>query len=452
MAAPRPPGPTRPLVTALRIRSMQPLTYFAHVSTYGDLSYLELMGLHIYIAGTPELSREVLVTQGRLFKKGQGLEEASRLLGNGLLTAEGADHLRARRLAQPAFHRDRIAEYADVMVATTRSRAGRWTDGRSIDVAEEMASLTLEVVGRTLFGAELAADEVAVREALASFMGAFDASLSPLTARFMKEGSFFARRLERSRDSLDEIVYRIIDSHRRGDTHGGLLSHLMDASDAETGGSFFTDAQLRDEVLTLVLAGHETTANALAWTWLYLQSQPDLVSRLAAEVDAVGGDLSYGSLRSLPLAYAVIAESMRLSPPAWGIGRRALTEVELDGWTVPARSLVMLMPWVVHRDPRWWGADALAFRPDRWLTSVGAFDPDAPGQPRGAYFPFGGGARVCIGESFAWTEAVLLLATMLSRAVISYDKPDAVVPRPAVTLRPAGKTSGHVRLRAKPYP
>jgi cytochrome P450 len=238
------------------------------------------------------------------------------------------------------------------------------------------------------------------------------------------------RRLNAAIATLDEVVFRLIGEARRsGEDDGTVLAMLLAARDEH--GDPMPDRQVRDEVLTLLLAGHETTANALAWTWLLLDRNPEAAARLHAELAAAPSD---AGPQELPRTRAVIAESMRLYPPAWVVGRRMVTDVELGGWSVPAGSLVLASQWITQRDPRWW-AEATAFRPERWL-GPGGYDEAAPGQPRGAYFPFGMGRRVCIGESFAWTEAVLALAAL------ARDWAPALVPghpvelRPAVTLRP----------------
>jgi cytochrome P450 len=220
---------------------------------------------------------------------------------------------------------------------------------------------------------------------------------------------------------------------------------LLAAQDDD--GSAMPDAQIRDEVLTLLLAGHETTANALAWAWLLLDQHPAAAARLHAEIDPLPAAPTYDDLGRLPWTNAVVAETMRLYPPAWIVGRRLLADVPLAGWTVPARSLCVASQWITHRDPRWW-SDPLTFRPERWLDAAGRYDEAAPGQPRGAYFPFGLGRRVCIGESFAWTEAVLVLATLARHWAPALVPGHPVDIRPAITLRPAHGLRMTLRARS----
>jgi cytochrome P450 len=261
----------------------------------------------------------------------------------------------------------------------------------------------------------------------------------------------------RASADLDALVYRLIAEHRAAGDTGDLLSMLLMVRDAEhPEGTGMSDKQVRDEALTLLLAGHETTANALTWTWLLLDGNRAAAARLHGEVDALGRPPEPTDLDALPYTRAVIAESMRLYPPAWVIGRRATEPIEVDSYTIPAGSLIATSQWIVHRDSRWWG-DGEAFRPERWLTPDGRFDEVAPGAPRGAYFPFGAGRRVCAGESFAWTEAVLVLATLAQVwAPTAVDPADPGTPpdpevtmatRPAVTLRPAHGAPMRLRYR-----
>jgi cytochrome P450 len=435
----RPPGPDLTAVEILRaIRSRRPTDLLERVVAESPtLAHFRLGREHAYLLGTPELIRELFLAHGRVAAKGRGLEQARRVLGHGLLTSEGELHRRQRRLIQPAFHASRIRRYADTMrdAAVELSGSGRWTDGGTRDLAADMADLTLRIVGRTLFATDLTGDSAQVAQALATFLGRAQRSMMPGGPLLNRLPLPSTRRLTEAGAELDRVVYRLIAEHRRDGDRGDMLSMLLAARD-EDDGSAMPDRQIRDEVLTLMLAGHETTANALAWAWLLLDEHPDAAGRLHAEVDALPGPPSYDELGRLPWTRAVVAETMRLYPPAWIVGRRLLADVTLEGWTVPKRSICAASQWVTHRDPRWWPAP-LAFRPQRWLSPAGGYDEAAPGQPRGAYFPFGLGRRVCIGESFAWTEATLVLATL------ARDWAPALVPghpvevRPAITLRPA---------------
>jgi len=434
----RPPGPEIGVLEILRqLRSRRPTDFLDRVATGSPtLAHFRLGREHMYLLGTPELIRGLLLGHGRVTAKGRGLEQARRLLGQGLLTSEGELHRRQRRLLQPAFHAGRIRTYAEQMraAAVGLTGAGRWRDGEVRDVAAEMADLTLRIVGRTLFATDLAADSGGVAHALSTFLGRAQRVMLPGGPLLNRLPLPSTRRLAAAGADLDRVVYRLIAEHRAAGDRGDMLSMLLAARDDD--GTAMPDPQVRDEVLTLMLAGHETTANALAWAWLMVDRHPGAADRLHAEVDALAAPPSYDDLDRLPWTHAVVAETMRLYPPAWVVGRRMLADVALDGWTVPARSICVASQWVTHRDPRWW-TDPLAYRPERWLDAAGRYDEAAPGHPRGAYFPFGMGRRVCIGESFAWTEAVLVLATL------ARDWAPALVPghpvdvRPAITLRPA---------------
>lgn len=388
----------------------------------------------------PELIRDVLVTHDRKFSKGPGLRVAERLLGQGLLTSEGELHRRQRRLAQPAFHRRRVDGYADVMAAYTAEWQTSWSDSAEIDMAEEMRGLTLRIAAKTLFDTEVAAELREISDALTESLRLFQWAILPFADRLERFAPFLTRRFERARARLDATIYRIIAERRAdGEDRGDLLSMLLLALDDEGDGAGMTDGQLRDEAMTLLLAGHETTATALAWTWHLLAQYRDAESRLHEEVDrALAGRLPEAEdMPRLPYTRAVFAESMRCYPPAWVIVRRALEDCPLAGVTLPAGTLAVMSPWVTHHDPRYY-PDPSRFDPDRW-------QPDRSDRPRFAYYPFGGGSRVCIGEAFAWTEAILVLATLAQRWRFESLPGRRVVPQPSLTLR----SKGPIRMRAR---
>jgi cytochrome P450 len=430
----RPPGPELGRLELLRLlRSRQLTSYLDRAAEAApELAHFRIGREHAYLVGTPELVRELFGPLGRVGRKGRGLEQTKVLLGDGLLTSEGELHRRQRRLIQPAFHASRIETYARSMrvaAAELPERAG-WADGAVRDVAADMADLTLRIVGQTLFAADLTDDSTAVSGALAELLGRFQRVMVPGGALLNRLPLPSTRVLTAAIGELDAVVARLIAEQRAGlGDDGTVLAMLLRARDED--GRPMPDRQVRDEVLTLMLAGHETTANALAWTWLLLDRNRTAADRLHTEVDAAPAE---AQPTDLPYTRAVIAESMRLYPPAWVVGRRMTADVTLAGWPVPAGSLVLASQWVIQRDPRWW-PDALQFRPERWLAG-GAFDESAPGQPRGAYFPFGMGRRVCIGESFAWTEAMLALAALARDWAPALVPGHPVALRPAVTLRP----------------
>lgn len=438
----RPAGPSAVIAldAFLRRRGAAP-EFLADVARrYGSVAHLRLVGEHTYVLNTPDVIVDVMLAHGRETMKGRGLQGAKALLGNGLLTSEGDTHLRQRRLVQPAFHRDRIAGYAEVMVETTLRHEAAWADGRRVDLVADMSALTLAVVGATLFGSDLTGDAAAVGSAVTEVLEGLGSRLllGPLLLRIPTPGR--SRALDASA-RLDALVQRLIDDHRAAGDRGDMLSMLIAAQEDGVG---MDDAQLRDEAMTLMLAGHETTAMALSWSWLLLARNPAAARWLREELDTVVGpdrEPSFADVAVLHRTRAVVAESMRLYPPAWIMGRRLLADIRVDTpdlgpVTLPAGALALASPYAQHRNPRWWDS-ALSFDPARWLDPSGAFDEAAPGQPRGAWFPFGWGNRRCIGDQFAWTEAVLVLATLARRWDPMPDPATPVRPMPAVTLRPS---------------
>ena len=412
--------------------SRDPLTFLSGLaSRHGDVVRIPIGREVLHLLNHPDLIRDVLVTNQRNFKKGRGLERAKLLLGEGLLTSEGEAHLRQRRMMQPAFHRQRIAAYGDIMRDYAARRASRWRDRAAFDLHAEMMALTMAIVGRTLFGADVEEEAPEVGEALAASFEAFNFSF------FLPFGDLLerlplpsTRRFKRGRARLDETIYRIIANRRRAATDtGDLLSMLLLSRDEEGDGAAMSDVQLRDEVMTLFLAGHETTANALTWTWYLLARHPEVEQRLHAEVDALPEDPSAADLGRLPYTRMVLSESMRLFPPAWIIGRRALGPFDAGGHAIPARSIVIVSPWVTQRDRRWF-PDPERFDPDRWRPEAIAE------RPKFSYFPFGGGTRICIGEQFAWMEGILALATIARRWRLRLVAGHDVKVQPIITLRP----------------
>jgi cytochrome P450 len=397
---------------------------------YGDVVYLPLGRQHIYYVGHPDAIRDILVTHQNKFKKSRMLERARVLLGDGLLTSEGDHHRRQRRLVQPAFHRDRLAGYGAVMVERAAMVRDQWQSGRSFDVLQEMMRLTLAIVARTLFSADVDSEADEIGAALTQVFDLFEVILMPFSELLEKLPLPAVRRFKRARKRLDVTIYRLIEERRTsGGDAGDLLSMLLLACDEEgTGG--MTDQEIRDEALTLFLAGHETTADALTWAWYLLSQNPPAEAALHAELDRVlaGRTPSFGDLPQLRYTESVFSEALRLYPPAWGIGRRALEDYRVGDFLIPARSVVLTSPYAVHRDPRWF-ADPLAFRPERWLA-------DDAARPKFAYFPFGGGARVCIGERFAWMEGTLILAAIGQRWRLRLEPGHRVETHARITLRP----------------
>jgi len=407
---------------------------------YGDIAAFRVGPQRLVLLNHPDYVEDVLVTRARLFKKGRALERAKRLLGEGLLTSEGDLHRRQRRLSQPAFHKQRVAAYADTMVAHAQRTAARWRDGEALDISSEMNRLTLTIVGETLLGTDVEAEAGGVREALTTVFDAFPMTMSPFAEILERLPLPIVRRYARAQEVLDTLIYRIIDERRgKPDDRGDLLSMLLLARDDEEDGGRMSDAQLRDEVMTIFLAGHETTANALAWTWHLLARHPDVEARLHQEIGAVldGDPPTAADVTRLPYTRMVLAESMRLYPPAWAVGRRAIGDVEIGGYTIPKGTVVLFSQYLLHRDARFF-PDPERFDPDRWLPER------QKGRPKFAYFPFGGGTRVCIGEPFAWMEGILVLATLAEQWRMESLETAPVPLQPAITLRPAHG----IRMRA----
>lgn len=436
----RPPGPRRLGLLAGLSTRRDPTAYFeAVVRAHPRLSHLRLGKEHVYVLGHPDLVHALYVGHGRRTRKGRTLERIRILLGDGLLTSEGEVHRTQRRLIQPALHGEAMIAYADAMVATAHDHADRWREGVELDMAREMSGLTLTVVGNALFGSDLATVTDQVADCLGTLLEGFQRHMFPGADLLLRLPTPGRARLFGAVDRLDRLVRQVIADRRSAPPGPDLLSALL--------ASMADDTQVRDEVMTLLLAGHETTATALTWTWWLLSEHPRVAGWLREELDRMPGDaaptapprrrapLSYADLDRLPRTRAVFAESMRLYPPSWILGRRTLEDVELDGWAVPAGSLCVASQWVLHRDTRFW-SDPLEFEPARWLTEDGRFDESAPGQPRGAYLPFGIGSRICVGLSFAWTEGVLVLATLARDWAPELAAGHQVALRPAVTLRP----------------
>lgn len=433
---PRPDGPNGAGFVLRQFLSddMGP-SYFTEIAfRYPRIAHWSVLGRHIYAINDADLIDRIHRENARDMHKGRALMEAKVLLGNGLLTNEGPDHLRQRRMVQPAFHRDRIREYATRMVAATVDHEESWATGRKVDMTADMSALTLDIVGRTLFGADLRSDAAGVGESLTVMLEAFPKLMLPGGQLMARIPGSSLHDLPAELDALDEVVQRMIEEHRASGDTGDLLSMLIAATED---GRTMDDAQLRDEVMTLVLAGHETTAMNLTWTWYLLSQNPAEAAALRSELATVlaGRAPEFADLASLHRTRAVITESMRLFPPAWIIGRATVADISLDGWELPTGSVVLTSQYAMHRDPRYWRS-ALSFRPERWLDADGSFSEKAPGQPKGAWFPFGYGKRQCIGDQFALTEATLVLATLAQRWAPQLVPGSPVEPLGAVTLRP----------------
>jgi cytochrome P450 len=426
------PTPRYPFQFVLEIARNPLALMIAMARDYGDIAHYKIGPQHLFFFNHPDLIRDVVVTNQKNFHKSRGLERARRLLGNGLLTSEDDFHLRQRRLVQPAFHRQRLPGYAATMVEYAERTRSTWKDGATMNMHTEMMRLTLGIVAKTLFDADVDSEAGEIGRAMTTAFESFNYAMLPFTELLDHLPIIPAvRRFNAARDRLDQTIYRLIREHRAsGEDRGDLLSMLLLAQDTEGDGTGMSDVQLRDEALTIFLAGHETTANALTWTWYLLSQHPDVERRFHAEVDALGGKhLTIDDLQNLSYTRMILAESMRLFPPAWAIGRRALNDFQAREYNIPKGSVVLMSQYVMHRDARYF-PDPERFDPERWT-------PEAQAQrPKFSYFPFGGGARVCIGEQFAWMEGTLLLAALAQQRQMRLVPSQVVDVQALITLRP----------------
>ena len=431
----RPPGPKdRGILGNFPMGRGDPLAIYTEwTRTYGDIFHYRFLNRHIYFVNHPELIKEVLIAQAPKFIKGDAVRVNRRIFGKGLLSNEGASWLEQRRLIQPAFHRTRIEGYAEAMVAYTEKLIAGWHPGETRDMHEDMMRLTLEIVSTALFSVEIESLEGRIAKALNTLMELSTGGRLLLPEIFRRVPTAKNRRYQQAVKELDDVVYGIIRRRQASpstETHD-LLNALLGATYDD--GSAMSAQQLRDEVMTLLLAGHETTAVSLSWVWLLLAQHPDVEQQLGRELDAVlgGRPPNVHDIPNLALTSRIVKEAMRLYPPAWAIVRTAVEDVELSGYTVPAKSTVIMSQWVMHRDPRFYD-EPERFHPDRWLEDR------YNSAPRFTYFPFGGGPRICIGASFAMTEAVLVLATIAQKWQMRLACAIAPEPVPGITLRPRG--------------
>jgi cytochrome P450 len=424
----------------LRTLQRDPIPFFQRLANeYGDASQFQVGPQQIFFFNHPDLIRELLVTQHRAFHKSRVLQRSKIIFGEGLLTSEEELHKRQRRLVQPAFHRERIARYAEVMIERASKLA--WRDGDVLDLHHEMMRLTLSVVAKTLFDAEVDQEADEIGAALTSLVDLFPTLMNPIANLLRKLPLPQTVRFRRSLERLDKTVYGIIDERRKsGQDRGDLLSMLLMAVDEEGDGGGMTDQQLRDEAMTLFLAGHETTANALAWTWYLLSLNPSAAEAMHRELDSLGDRaLTPADYARLPYTEMIVAESMRMFPPAWAVSRLAIEDAMIGEWLVPKGAVVVAAQAVTHRDPRWF-PDPDRFDPLRFTAEAKA------SRPKLSYFPFGAGPRICIGEGFAWMEAVLIVATIAQRWKFELMSRD-VTPQASITLRPKGGVRMRVTTR-----
>jgi cytochrome P450 len=429
-----------------RFRPANPIFLFQHLSEeYGDIAHYKIGPNHIVFLNHPDYIREVLVVQNDNFVKERTVRRSKMLLGEGMITSEGAEHRTQRQVAQPAFHRQRIPEYAATMVREAAQMRETWRAGEQRDIAIDMMHLTLNVVAQTLFATDLyqqsghEVDELA--DAINRIMRLYNFLVILPAAEWlvhMRPPGLAA--FVKARKRIDAVVYRMIEAHRRQHRDSGSLLDIMLAGLPDR--SPESEKSLRDQVITIFLAGYETVANALVWTWYLLSQNPAAETRFHEEIDReLQGRLpTFDDLPRLRYTEMVLAESMRLYPPAWAMGRYARADFQLGEYFLPAKTTVLISQFIMHRDARYF-PDPLRFDPER-------FTPEAKARrAKFTYFPFGAGVRQCIGESFAWMEGVLLLATLAQKWKLSLVPGHMVEPQPLITLRP--KYGMRMRIEAR---
>ncbi len=431
-----PPGP--PQLTRLefvRRFRQQPIDLLSELTReYGDIVQLHIGCMRVVVVNHPDQIREVLVEHSGSYSKSPTLQRARYLLGDGLLTSEGEVHARQQRLMRPAFQRERLDDYVEIVVHYSERLMQRWSSGQTTDVSSDMTDLTLSVVGKTLFGADFDSRAQLIEE---NYHAAL-ACLRPFRPHLLFNPRLLgwvpgskSWRFWKAKAVLDSLVQDLISQRRGGDHGKDLLSILCDARDVEQDGSAMNDRQVRDEVVTLILAGHETVAHALTWTWMLLAAHPDVERDLHAELDRqLGGRRPQPSdYTQLKLCRAVFSEALRLYPPVWVIARQAVAPVNVGGYVLPPGTVVAMSQYLVQRDKRWF-PESEKFDPARWLS-----DDDSP-RPKYAFFPFGGGPRYCLGESFAWMEALTVIATIARHWRLVRSQSGGVTLDAGFTLKP----------------
>ena len=438
-----PPGPTYILPYRLVRKFLHdPLKLLTDIShTYGDIAHFKFGSQNVYLLNNPDYIEDVLVTNYKKFIKSRGLQVSKRLLGNGLVTSEGEYHDLQRHLIQPTFYPKRIKSYSDMMIKQANDMCNSWHDGAILDIHKEMTKLTLAIICKTVLGYDIDPEHDEVGDALLTCMKYFNRLLMPFGELIEKIPLLpINKGFQKAKKDLDSIVYRIIKEHRKkldkGDdkeSHDDLLLTLLQAQDEEAGIGRMTDEQLRDEVMTIFLAGHETTANALTWTYYLLSENPLIETRLQEELYSIFGNsrtpITVDDVPKLQYTEKLLTESMRLFPPAWALGRQAIDDYKVGGYSVPKGSIILMSQYVMHRDPRYF-PEPDRFYPDRWTEEF------RKQLPRFSYFPFGGGIRGCIGEPFAWLEGILLIATICRQWRLKHIPSHKVELKPLITLRP----------------
>jgi len=416
-----------------------PILLFEHLRRYGRAAHYRILWNDVVLLNDPTDIGEVLIDKAASFGKDRTQKRMKILLGEGLITSDGETHKRGRRIAAPAFHRRRIEGYAGQIVGLAAAMRDQWKPEAEFDISAEMMRLALQVVARTLFDTEVTPEIHDINDQVNVIMDLYHFLMTLPRAELLLNSPLpKMRRFRAAKKRLDDVVDGMIHSRRsevdaRSSDRGDLLSMLVAARDDEVGGDHrrLTSEELRDQVLTLFLAGFETVANALSWTWLLLGQNPVAEARLHVEIDAVlNGRLpTFDDIPRLEYTSMVLSESMRLYPPAWAMGREVLEDVSIGPYSLRKGTMVFFSQYLVQRDPRWF-PEPEQFKPERFTPAAKA------GRPRFAYFPFGGGGRQCIGESFAWMEATLALVTLAQRWRVELVQGQKIEMLPKITLRP----------------
>jgi len=416
-----------------------PILLFEHLRRYGRAAHYRILFSDVVLLNDPSDIAEVLIEKAGCFGKDRTQKRMKILLGEGLITADGEAHRRGRRIAAPAFHRRRIERYATQIVELAQGMREQWRPGAKFDIAGEMMRLALQITARTLFDTEVTPEIHEINEQVNIIMDLYHFLVTVPRAELLLNSPLPPmRRFRAAKKRLDDVVFGMIrarqgEASAESEASGDLLSMLVAARDdeAEGDGRRLTTDELRDQVLTLFLAGFETVANALAWTWLLLGKNPEAEGRLHEELDAVLGGRAptLEDMQRLEYTRMVLSESMRLYPPAWAMGREVLEDVPIGPYRLRKGTMVFFSQYIVQRDPRWF-PDPERFEPERFAPAA------RTGRPRFAYFPFGGGGRQCIGESFAWMEATLVLATLAQRWRVQLVEDQKIELQPKITLRP----------------
>ena len=432
-----PPGPKNKLPFGFDQAigfAISPIKFLTNLAKYGDIVLYKVAWINAFLVNHPDYIKDILQTQNQKFIKGDPVKFTKLLVGEGLLTSEGEFHLRQRRLAQPAFHRQYLDTYAKTMVDYAIKLQKHWENGASLEVSQSMMQLTLSIVAKTLFDTNIESDTTELTQALnVTQQWADRVVLPPFLAFFLESLPIPKnRRYRLARAYLNETIYRLIRERRENaGEHKDLLSLLMSMQDEEGDHSGMTDKQLHDEAITFFLAGYETTSLALTWAWYLLSQNPEVEERLHEELDTVldGNPPTINDLPKLTYTEMIFTEVLRLYPPVHTLVRTSITEYNPGNFTVPSGAILFLSPYLMHRDPRYF-PEPEKFKPERWTVSF------KETLPKFAYFPFGGGPRKCIGEQFAWMEGILLLATLAQKWKFQLEKDQLVELKPLITLRP----------------